>query len=99
MEAMACGIPVVANATGALPELLANGRGWIVPWQSWYYDPFGNQRRYDVSIEHAVQALLTVRANDNEGTLSKARKFMESKDWDKSALQIDSALKKLENGT
>src|SRR3972149_3510217 len=41
MESMCVGIPVVANKTGALPELLAGERGWIVDWKDWYYDPFG----------------------------------------------------------
>lgn len=31
MEAMSCGIPVVATATGGIPELLDNGAGWMVP--------------------------------------------------------------------
>lgn len=104
MEAMSVGIPIAANATGALPELLADGRGWIVPWASWYYDPFGNQKRYDISIPDAVESLVYIwKTKGLDGyreTTEKARRFMESKDWNKSAQQIDAALKKIiENGS
>lgn len=101
MEAMSIGIPVVANSTGALVELLAEDRGWLVETASWYYDPFGNQRRYDISIEDAVDALLQVKNKPEEAIRRShlAREFMESKNWDKSAKQIESALEKiLENG-
>ncbi len=105
MEAMSVGVPVVANKTGALPELLADGRGWIVDWKGWYYDPFGNQRRYDIDIDKAVEKLIEVKSfllqpRTEENTISWARRFMESKSWDKSAQQIEDALKKIfENGS
>ena len=99
MEAMCIGIPVVANSTGALPELLEGGKGWLSSWSSWYYDPFGNQRRYDISIEEACQYLLLVQNKDNKGIVDKttffAREFMESKDWNKSAKQIEDAMEKI----
>ncbi len=101
MEAMSIGVPVVANNTGAIPELLGSFltsfRGWVVPWEGWYYDPFGNQKRYDISIEKSVMALMEVK--DNRPlvleTLHRARKFMESKDWNRSASQIEDALEKI----
>lgn len=99
MEAMSVGLPVVANRTGALPELLADGRGLIVDWASWYYNPFGNQRRYDISIERAIEALLALHELHNgeiwtQETI-KARAFMESRNWHKSAKQIEAALEKI----
>jgi glycosyltransferase involved in cell wall biosynthesis len=101
MEAMSVGVPVAANMTGAIPELLADDRGWIVPWASWYYDPFGNQKRYDISVDYATQALLHIKQNPSvvEERVERAREFMEDKDWNKSAKQIETALNKLlENG-
>lgn len=99
MEAMCVGVPVVANRTGAIPELLADGRGWIVDWRDWYYDPFGNQRRYDIDIDKAVEALLYVNANDNEGIIARARAFMEARHWDKPVKQVADAIEKIVNGT
>lgn len=97
MEAMSAGVPVVANRTGAIPELLAEGRGWIVDWYSWYIDPFGNQRRYEMSIWSAVDELLKVKEGGIPAVLAKdaARKYMESKDWNKSANQIVDALNEI----
>jgi len=37
IEALACGLPVVSFATGALPELLAGGAGQVAPYGSNYW--------------------------------------------------------------
>lgn len=37
VEALACGLPVVAFATGSLPELVAGDAGRVVPWGSNYW--------------------------------------------------------------
>lgn len=97
MEAMSVGVPVVANRTGAIPELLENERGWIVDWECWYYDPFGNQRRYHMNKDLAVEALLEVLGMP-EKTMNRARNaraYMETKDWDKPAKQLEEAIKSL----
>jgi glycosyltransferase involved in cell wall biosynthesis len=41
VEALACGLPVLAFDTGALPELVRNGAGVIVPYggDPWRLDP------------------------------------------------------------
>jgi len=41
IEALACGLPVVAFDTGALPELVTGGAGRIVPYggDPWKLDP------------------------------------------------------------
>lgn len=100
MEAMSMGLPVVGNNTGAITELLSDEkemRGWIANWQSWYYNPFGNQRRYDIDINDAVSKLLEVRERKDlvEERVNRARAYMESRNWDKPAHQIESALQKM----
>lgn len=102
MEAMSVGVPVVANKTGAIPELLADMRGWLVDYASWYYDPFGNQRRYDIDISKAVEGLrqtMPYKVSRETGSeyspITKAREFMESKDWNRSAKQVSDAIEKL----
>ena len=37
VEALACGLPVVAFATGSLPELVQGSAGRVVPWGSNYW--------------------------------------------------------------
>jgi glycosyltransferase involved in cell wall biosynthesis len=37
IEALACGLPVVAYATGSLPELIEGDAGQVVPWGSNYW--------------------------------------------------------------
>lgn len=41
IEALACGLPVVAYATGSLPELITGDAGQVVPWGSnfWKLEP------------------------------------------------------------
>lgn len=41
IEALACGLPVVAFATGALPEMIRDNAGAVVPWggDHWRLDP------------------------------------------------------------
>lgn len=102
MEAMSIGVPVVATKTGALPELLSEDRGWLVNPAFKYIDPFGNQNRYFIDVSSASGCLMEVKDGDFvEERITAARKFMESKDWQRSAQQIEDALNKLfedENG-
>ncbi len=105
MEAMSVGIPVVANKTGALQELLADGRGWLVDYAFKHTDPFGNQTRYFVDRQkmaetlHEVKKLYETETRTVSGEITtrtvKARAYMESKSWDKPARQIEDAIEKL----
>jgi len=53
IEALACGLPVAAFESGALPELVANGAGVIAPWggDPWQLDPPDIQALAERSIE------------------------------------------------
>jgi len=97
MESMCVGIPIVANTTGALPELLSNDRGWLAEYDNWYYDPFGNQKRYDISVSDAIEQIMHVKSNQNEVVrrTANARKFMESKSWSKSVRQLAKAIEEV----
>lgn len=94
MESACVGVPVVANRTGALPELLADERGWVVPYAYKYPNPFGNQNRYHINKEAAVEALLEVYNHPEkvDNAVLRAREFMETRNWDKPAQQVQAAL-------
>jgi len=95
MESMCVGIPVAANKTGAIPELLADNRGRIIDYDYWFIDPFGNQHRYFASIEKGVEALLEIKNDKEKVCVQNARKYMEEKSWDKPAAQIQAAIEKI----
>lgn len=101
MEAMSVGVPVVANTTGALTELLGNDRGWLVPWEGKHIDPFGNQNRYYVDRRKMAEILHEVKNMHDRidsvyiETVSNARKLMESKTWDKPVKQIIEAIEEI----
>ncbi len=100
LEAMSVGVPVVANSAGALTELLGEDRGWLVKYSTEnppYYDPFGNQRRYDILVADGVKAMLNVRNNPGE-TLTRtinARTFVEGRTWEKPTAQLAKAVEEL----
>jgi glycosyltransferase involved in cell wall biosynthesis len=100
MESMCIGVPVVANRTGAIPELLGNSeRGWIIDNDYMMIDPFGNQNRYFASAKDAADKLDYIRKNPDEVAkrTKLAREFMEGKDWNKSAKQLDNAIQRIAN--
>lgn len=68
IEALACGLPVVAYATGSLPELVDGDAGLVVPWGSnfWKLEP----PDLDVLVDAAQQIL---RQQDSFRRAARAR--------------------------
>src|SRR5512135_1520564 len=59
MEAMACGLAVVATETGAMVELLNEGRGVLIaPEYTIHHDVWGNSRRDFIDVELGANAIV-----------------------------------------
>lgn len=100
LEAMATGLPVVANRTGALPELIGdNERGYLVEYEYVYVDPWGNSNRYFANAESGVIALQAIINDPSEAKnrTDAARKYVENRTWEPSVLQLERAVEALRN--
>lgn len=94
LEAMATGVPIVATETGAIPELLSNDRGWLVPSEYRMVDVWGNSFRDFINRDAAVSRLKDIygKVSDEKARTSDARKYVESRTWDIPVKQIDFAV-------
>lgn len=93
LEAMAVGVPCVANDATGMSELLADGRGLLAKYEYIYRDPFGNGRRYFIDKNDAICQLEKVYGHSCQRMINKARKYAESRTWDTAISLLDSAIK------
>ena len=95
LESMACGLPVVAGNWTAMTELLDCGRGILVDSEYGFIDPFGNNNRYFISVERAVEAL-EMLYNDkalSQSIREKALFFVQSRTFDRATDVLLTALR------
>jgi len=96
MEAMASGLPVVATDTGAISELLAEGRGFLIAPDYSFCDVWGNERRDMFGITEGANVIETMAGTPIWNLASqKARAFIESKTWDVPAKQLDEKIREI----
>lgn len=96
LEAMATGVPVVATDTGAIHELLIDGRGFLIRPAYTFCDVWGNSKRDMIDINVAADAIETnVMGNLNPERPRFARAFIETRTWDKPARQLSEKIKEL----
>lgn len=97
MEAQAVGVPVMATDTGAMPELLADGRGYLIPSSYTFRDVWGNGTRDMVDIEAGTKLLRELMKKDMSETVKKAKVFTDSRTWDVPVKQLVDRIKEITN--
>jgi glycosyltransferase involved in cell wall biosynthesis len=100
LEAMSCGVPVVATNTGALPELLCDGKGRLVEAEYEFLDVWGNSKRTMINRARAVEELVWIQTHPEEVSVmtKKAKEYTLSRTWDKAAKQIMDKIKEVTDG-
>jgi glycosyltransferase involved in cell wall biosynthesis len=93
LEAMGCGLPVVATKTGALIEHLKEHRGLLVHPEYTFIDTWGNSRRDMIDRMKCATALLSVAEGTQVPDVEEARKYVTSRTWEKSVKQLLKGIK------
>ena len=93
LEAMACGLPVVATDTGAIHELLEEERGYLIPAEYEFCDVWGNSQRKMIDIAKAAEAIAELTLP--RFYTARARRYAESRTWDIPAEQIDEKVREI----
>lgn len=94
MDAMACGIPVLATDTGALHELLEDNRGYLIKPEYEFTDVWGNERRSMVNVNEIRMQLLALSVW-NTDIHQNALNYIRSRTYDASVKQLDETIRKL----
>lgn len=98
MEAMASGLPVVGTDTGAITELLSEGRGFLISPEYTFTDVWGNSSRAMFGIQSGAN-MIEIMAGTPMWELArrKARAYIETLTWDKPAEQLHKKIEELTN--
>lgn len=99
MEAMSVGIPVISTKCGALIELLADDRGFLMETEYDHLDSWGNSRRDFPFADSGVDYLEVLFNNFHDGfpikQTERARRYIESRNWNVPVNQVHEAIEEL----
>lgn len=95
LDAMACGLEVVATDTGAMHELLENGRGWLISSAYTFRDVWGNSQRDMIDVSMTKEILKFLSNGDAETIKDLPISYARSRTWDIPAKQLDTVIKEL----
>lgn len=104
MDAMCCKVPVVATKTGALVELLEDGRGYLIPGkemddanggEDFFTDVWGNSHRVMVDTTKVKDALLEFTGLHNQDCTQKAYDYIKERTWAIPAKQLSDKIEGL----
>jgi glycosyltransferase involved in cell wall biosynthesis len=97
MEAMASRLPVVATDCTAMAEHLSDNRGWLIPTEYEYCDPFGNEDRYFVNAQAGAEILagiMDAKPVQLIPRLDAAQNYLKSRTWDNAARIVAETINK-----
>jgi len=94
LEAMSMKIPIIATDCTGMAELLADGRGVLIPAEYTHRDPFGNGTRWWIDKEKTLEALQDIY-DGKLPDLDKGRTYIESRTWEPSVLRLEEVLLQL----
>jgi len=99
LEAMGVGIPVVATNTGAMTELLEDGRGTLVDAEYEFIDVWGNSKRSMIDTTDCALALRDVALypQNHIPEVNKALEYVQARKWNIPAKQVHNKIVEIFN--
>lgn len=93
LEAMACGLPVMATDTGAIRELLTDNRGNLIPPSYEFIDVWGNSLRSMFDIDAGAERIIYLM--DNVHVYNDPLGYVRGRTVDIPVNQLDNVLENL----
>jgi len=98
LEAMACNLPVMATDTGALTELLQDGRGYLIREEYGFTDVWGNSWRSMVDVSAIVSGISAIVEYGKSVIGKNTRDFVQARTLETSVNMLKDKIEELTNG-
>lgn len=98
LESFATGVPVVGTDTGAIHELLDDGRGFLIEPEYTFTDVWGNSTRDMISSYDAALILKTLAEYGADSVRENANSYVKTRTWKQSAQKLHETIEKVKNG-